>query len=135
MWFSYSANSATYIINNCIQSGVQDKILSFALDGNDHAIDSLLRPLCVDGFIAEAASHAWGAELLQPRMTLVAYVGVTPCLESGTVLIERYTGADRIVKKAGGPYRIDLRIAPVVFKLAHCQGGHDGPVREVELSS
>lgn len=76
VWFSYTPETTTYIVNNCLQNGVQDRILRCAIGGDNRVVDSLLRPLAVDGFIAEAASYAWGAELLQPRLTLVAYVSI-----------------------------------------------------------
>lgn len=38
--------------------------------------NSLLRPLAVDGFIAEATSEGWGEAMRLPRLTLIKYVGI-----------------------------------------------------------
>ncbi|KAF6751412.1 hypothetical protein DFP72DRAFT_907517 [Ephemerocybe angulata] len=69
VWFSYTPTCTTYIMNNCKYNGIQDSIIRCT----EGMASTLLRPLAIDGFVVEAASEAWGKELLKPRMTLVEY--------------------------------------------------------------
>ncbi|KAF8148426.1 hypothetical protein B0H34DRAFT_736999 [Crassisporium funariophilum] len=72
IWFSHSLlkdQHSTYIIHQC-SADAKRHILACAQGNN---FSSLLRPLAIDGFLAEDALHGWGNELLAPRNSLISY--------------------------------------------------------------
>lgn len=71
VWYSYESKCTTYIVTNCEYNGIQNAIMRCVGEGMGNL---LLRPLAVDGFIAEASSEGWGEEILRPRKTLIHYV-------------------------------------------------------------
>jgi hypothetical protein len=70
-WFSYTRDSATYVVNNWERHGVLDRILRCIQGGFG---DTLLRPLALDAFISEATSEAWAAGMNERRRVLVEHV-------------------------------------------------------------
>ncbi|KAJ3520173.1 hypothetical protein NMY22_g12867 [Coprinellus aureogranulatus] len=74
VWYSYNSKCTTYIVTNCEYNGIQDAIVRCVEEGMGRA---LLRPLAVDGFVAEAVSEGWGEAMLLPRKILIKYVRQT----------------------------------------------------------